>query len=204
MKRELAKRLSAVENFADPSAELEQYRTPTSIAAHLIHLADIHDDLGTHTVVDLGAGTGMLALGAALRGAERVVGIDIDAVAIDAARRAERHLAPPTAVDWIHGDATRSPLRLDAATVVANPPFGAHEESRHADRAFLETAVSIARVSYTIHNEGSREFVESFAADNGGTVTHAFAAAFELPKQFAHHEAQSETLEAEVFRIDWS
>jgi putative methylase len=107
-------------------------------------------------------------------------------------------------VAWLRADATQAPLRPDGeTTVVMNPPFGAQSGNEHADRAFLETAAEIADVSYSIHNEGSESFVESFAADNGGEVTHAFRAEFELPRQFDHHTDESRTIDAEVFRVEW-
>jgi putative methylase len=85
-----------------------------------------------------------------------------------------------------------------------NPPFGAQSGNEGADRAFLETAAAIGDVSYSVHNAGSESFVESFAEDNGGTVTDAFAAEFELPRQFDHHTTESQSIDTEVFRIEWS
>ncbi|MDL0141456.1 RNA methyltransferase, partial [Halobacterium salinarum] len=52
MKRALARRLGAVEGFRDPDPGLEQYATPTELAAQLIALADLHDDLAGRTVAD--------------------------------------------------------------------------------------------------------------------------------------------------------
>jgi putative methylase len=89
-------------------------------------------------------------------------------------------------------------------TVLMNPPFGAQTGNEHADRAFLATAADLASVSYSIHNEGSVEFVESFAADNGGTVTDAFAAELDLPQTYEFHTDQSRAIDVEVFRIDWT
>ncbi|MFB6070881.1 MAG: METTL5 family protein [Halanaeroarchaeum sp.] len=202
-KRELERRLSALEGFEEPSADREQYRTPSPIAAHVVHLAGLHDDL-TGTVVDLGAGTGVLAIGAALAGADRVVGVEIDPSAIHVARANEEAVGPPVAIDWIRGDGERPPVCLDSATVLTNPPFGAQRGRRHADRGFLGAAADVATVSYSIHNGGSRSFVESFAADAGGTITHAYEATFTLPRQFDHHEEDERTLETEVFRIEWT
>jgi putative methylase len=85
-----------------------------------------------------------------------------------------------------------------------NPPFGAQNGNEHADRAFLSTAADIADISYSVHNAGSRAFVESFAADNAGEVTHAFAAEFDLDNQFDHHAADRAEIDTEVFRIEWS
>lgn len=202
-RRRLAQELGVVAGFENPRAPLEQYHTPPDLAAHIVHHADLQGDIEGRTVVDLGSGTGMLALGAALRGPERVVGVELDPAPLATARDNERKVAAQPAVAWIRGDATRAPLCLDDATVLMNPPFGAQDGNEHADRAFLETAAAVAQVSYSVHNAGSREFVEAFAADAGGEVTHAFAAEFELPRQFEFHEAERRTLTAEVFRVEW-
>jgi len=85
-----------------------------------------------------------------------------------------------------------------------NPPFGAQSGNEHADRAFLAAAADVAGVSYSIHNDGSREFVESFAADNGGDVTDSYRTEFELPRQFDFHDEEKRTIDAEVYRIEWS
>ena len=208
-RRTLARRLESIEDFSEPSAALEQYLTPPELAAHLCHLAGLQGDFDRR-VVDLGAGTGMLAIAASLSGVDRVAGIDVDPDALAVARRNERAVGPDrdgsggSGIQWLRGDAARHPFSLTDATVLSNPPFGAQRGNRHADRSFLETASEIGAVSYTIHNEGSQTFIESFAADEGGDVTHAFRAEFPLPKQFAFHTEARETLEAEVFRIEWS
>ncbi len=203
-RRRLAQELAVVAGFDDPRAPLEQYHTPPDLAAHIVHVADLQTDIEDRTVVDLGCGTGMLALGAALRGPERVVGIDIDPAPLATARENERRVGAMTDVSWIRGDATRLPIApSDPVTVLMNPPFGAQSGNEGADRDFLETAAEIARVSYSVHNSGSESFVRAFADDNGGTVTHAFAAEFELPKQFDHHTESSRAIDAEVFRIEW-
>jgi len=202
VKRALAKRLAAVEGFADPDPGLEQYPTPADLAAHVLHLADLHGDLAGRTVADLGAGTGMLALAAATRSPARVLAVELDDEALAVGRENERRVDPETAVDWLRGDATRPPLSA-VDTVVANPPFGAQRGNEHADRAFLETAADLAGVSYTVHNAGSEDFVESFAGDRGGEVTHAFAADFPVSAQFDFHTSDREVLDVEVFRIEW-
>ncbi|SDR41957.1 METTL5 family protein [Natronobacterium texcoconense] len=200
-RRTLARELESIADFSDPSPDLEQYLTPPEIAAHLCHLAGLQGDL-ERPVADLGTGTGMLAVAASLAGAQRVVGVDVDPDALAVARDNAAQVGGD--VDWIVGDVTRPPLSPDAdVTVVSNPPFGAQRGNRHADREFLETARTIASVSYTIHNEGSQEFVESYAADEGGEVTHAFRAPFPIERRFEFHTEARETLEAEVFRIEW-
>jgi putative methylase len=211
-RRGLERRLADLATFAEPRLDLEQYPTPADLAAHLLHDADLRGDL-SGTVVDLGCGTGVLALGAALRSPERAIGIERDPAALATARENGRRIDPPTPVAWIRSDATHPPLReggggpapraREDVTVVMNPPFGARDGNRGADRAFLAAAAGVAGVSYSIHNAGSEAFVEAFAGDNGGRVTHAFGAELDLDPRFAHHSAERETIDVEAFRIEW-
>lgn len=203
-KSQLTQQLGVVAGFDDPRVDLEQYRTPPELASYLVHIADLQGDIEGKTVLDLGCGTGMLALAAALRGPERVIGLDIDAGPLQTARENHSRIASTTGVSWVQGDATSPPLRPSGdATVVMNPPFGAQDGNKHADRAFLETTAEIATVSYSIHNAGSAEFVESFVADQDGAVTHAYGAEFDLPKRYDHHDEERRTIEVELFRIEW-
>jgi len=200
----LETRLAVVAGFDDPQADLEQYPTPPGLAAHVVHTADLNGDVEGRLVVDLGTGTGMLALGAALRGPARVVGVDVDRTVLRTAAENRRRVGTTTPVGWVCADATDAPLRPSGpTTVVMNPPFGAQDGNEHADRAFLATAARIADVSYSVHNAGSTGFVESFAADNGGSVTHAFRAELDIDRQFDFHDADTRAIDAEVYRIEW-
>ncbi len=200
----LETQLAVVAGFDNPRVSLEQYPTPPDLAAHVIHVADLNGDIEGRTVVDLGMGTGMLALGAALRGPARVVGVELDRDAVETARDNRIRVGTKTPIHWVQGDATRVPLcPEEPTTVVMNPPFGAQRDNEHADRAFLATAAELADVSYSIHNEGSREFVEAFAGDEGGEVTHAFEATFRLERQFEFQESDAEDITTEVYRIEW-
>lgn len=203
-KQSLVQALTQVAGFSAPDLSLEQYPTPPELAATLIHRAALTDDILGHTVVDLGTGTGILAIAAALTNASRVIGIDIDPDALAVATQNTTRIDPDLPIDWVCGDATNPPLGLADATVVMNPPFGAQLTARHADRDFLAAARSIGRVSYSIHNQGSKEFITAFAADYGGTVTHAFSAEFTLDRAFDHHTHATKELSVEVFRIDWT
>lgn len=204
-RRDLERRLSAVRGFEQPRLAYEQYQTPAPLAASLLHLAALQGDLQGRPIVDLGTGTGILAIGAALRGAPRVIGIERDAAAIAIARANESSIALPVPVTWVRADAARAPLCPPGpVTVVMNPPFGAQRGHEHADRGFLETAAEIAAVSYSIHNANSEAFVDAFARDHGGTVTHAFASTIPLDRQFPHHDQARREIDVEAFRIAWT
>ena len=199
----LETQLAVVAGFDSPDVHLEQYRTPPEIAAAVIHRADLEGDIADRQVADLGCGTGMLALGAALRGASTVVGVDIDPAPLRTAMANARKVGARSAVGWVCADARAVPL-VDIDTVVMNPPFGAQQTARHADRGFLETAAAIAEVSYSIHNAGSEGFVEAFVEDEGGVVDAAFSATLTVPPTYEFHSAEAATIDAEVYRIRWA
>jgi putative methylase len=222
-RRALARRLGVVQDFQNPKPALEQYATSPEVAASLVHVADQRGDLtagGDHdgdatgrdgrenagtTVLDLGTGTGMLALAAALRGPRRVVGVDVDPAPLRTARDNATKVGAPADVAWVVGDATDLPLSLPGRVVVlSNPPFGAQDGNEHADRAFLDQIREVADVSYTVHNTGSEDFVRAYADDHDAAVTDAFAVELDVDKQFDFHDQNRATVDAEAFRIDWS
>ena len=103
-----------------------------------------HHDLQGETI-DLGTGTGRLAIGAAIMGSKRVVGVDIDDRSISLAR--ENAMMAGVQVDWFVSDIKEVAGRYD--TVIMNPPYGTR--SPHLDVQFLERAFELAPVSYSVH-----------------------------------------------------
>lgn len=84
--RKLEMLLEEIEGFSDPELELEQYQTPSLLAAEVLHFAYMQGDLDD-SVHDLGCGTGILAIGAKVLGARKVVGYDTDPKALELARK---------------------------------------------------------------------------------------------------------------------
>lgn len=200
-RRQLEVMLETLDAFESPQVHLEQYLTPPSVAASLVHEAAIKGDL-EGTVVDLGTGTGILAIAAASYDPSHVIGLDIDR---DALRVANRNIERQRAsVDLVLTSVSSVPLQPPAATtVVMNPPFGAQIGRRGADRPFLEAASSLAQVSYSIHNAESRTFVEGFVAERGGELTDVYAIELDIPAQFSFHDESVASIAAEAYRIEW-
>src|SRR5674476_1074825 len=131
--------LQRLSGYSHPRAALEQYQTPAPLAARLLYHALMKGDIEGKTVCDLGCGTGVLAIGAALLGADCVRGVDSDPKAVEGAKANAGLL--DAHVDFIVADVRDATLpgRLGFTdTVIMNPPFGA--QKAHADRCLLYTS----------------------------------------------------------------
>ncbi|MBN1234833.1 MAG: methyltransferase [Methanotrichaceae archaeon] len=191
-RKQLEMMLERLEGFSRPSFQREQYATPASVAAQMLFLAAMRGELGT--VCDLGCGTGMLAIGAALLGA-KAIGVEIDGEALAVARRNAEKLNVD--VDFIRADVHSLALRgID--TVVMNPPFGAQKASI-GDRAFLSKALKIAKTIYSLHNQGSEGFIRSFVSPC--SVQEIYHMPFPLKRCFEFHSQDVKVIEVELYRI---
>uniref|UniRef100_A0A7J2THQ7 Methyltransferase domain-containing protein n=1 Tax=Archaeoglobus fulgidus TaxID=2234 RepID=A0A7J2THQ7_ARCFL len=194
MKKEIEILLEKLEGFRNPKIELEQYVTPASLASFLAVNAKIFGDL--EIVVDLGCGTGILAIASAVLGAY-AIGVDIDFEALEIARRNARKAGVD--VDFIACDVLDFNLKR-RCTVIMNPPFGI--KKRHADRPFLEKAFEIGEKIYSVHSAGSERFVKKMAGERGFTVTHVWKFMIPLRKTYSFHERPFKEIAVEVFRIE--
>ena len=191
-KRRLEIILEGLEGFSSPSLEWEQYATPARVAADMLYLASLRGDLGR--VLDLGCGTGILAIGAALLGAQ-AVGVDIDPKALRVARSNARKAG--VHVDFIQAD-VRTLVMASVDAVVMNPPFGA-QWSSGGDRQFLIKAMELAPVIYSLHNTGSVGFIRRFVEPC--RVEEVYEVEFPLKRCFDFHSCEVKQIQVELFRI---
>src|SRR3989442_7039316 len=106
-KRQLEIQLDKLKILESPNLKLEQYPVSSEVASELLYMAGFeHNDLDGR-VIDLGTGTGRLAIGAALMGAEEVVGVDVDKRSLALAR--ENAEAAGVRVEWVSPAWRRSP-----------------------------------------------------------------------------------------------
>lgn len=191
--------LQKLSGFSAPKPALEQYATPAVFAAPLLYHAAEEGAIEGKKVLDLGCGTGMLACGAALLGAEEVVGIDLDPAALRIAQGNAALVGAPA--EYVCGEIGPSfpcrPRTFD--TVVMNPPFGA--QRKHADRPFIDCAIASADVVYGIFNTGSRVFIEKYIAGRG-QITNTVRGSFVIPRTFAFHRHDRLEIPVEVMRIE--
>ncbi|HRY75694.1 MAG TPA: METTL5 family protein [Methanoregulaceae archaeon] len=197
--KQLEMALQRLEGFSNPDAALEQYVTPAPLAARLLFHAAMKGDIGGKTICDLGSGTGILAIGAALLGAVDVVGVEIDAHAAGVAR-ANADLIDVD-VDFIVAD-IREPEVCSSIgkkdTVVMNPPFGA--QNVHADRPFIDCALAAAPVIYGIFNAGSCQFIQTYTAGRA-TISETVGTKLSLRRTFSFHTRDVLEIGVEILRL---
>jgi putative methylase len=200
-KHHLEKKLAEVTPHPNPNAYLEQYTISPKVAAEILYLATYtYDDIINKTVVDLGCGTGRLAIGAVLLGAKEAFGIDIDPLAIKVAKDNAKKLAVEKKTNWIIADI--NVLHGHFHTVLQNPPFGV--QKRSADRAFLEKSLELGQRIYSLHKSGkrNREFIKRFIEKRGGKVTGIFHMEMTIPKLFEFHTKERRDIEVDLYRIE--
>jgi putative methylase len=188
--------LERLEGFATPDPGKEQYRTPAPLAARLLFHAWSRGDIDGKRVIDLGCGTGVLSVGAALLGAGEVIGVDIDPAALQVAKRNAD--SQNVAVSLIAGDLADPALveKLPSGdTVVMNPPFGA--QKTHADRPFIDAALRLAPVSYGIFNAGSRSFLTAYIQGRG-EVDEVVSGVIPIKKTFSFHTRDVQEIPVEI------
>jgi putative methylase len=194
-RKDLEIALQRVKPFTAPNPTDEQYPTPASIAADVMFLAYSQGDIAGLKVADLGCGTGMLGIAAALLGAREVVGLDKDQAALDLAKENARVMG--VEVRLCKGDVSEILENVD--TVVMNPPFGS--QKKHADLPFLEKAMEIAEVSYSLHNASTQDFLLKLVTSAGrrGEVLKRYK--LEIPHTFAFHKKAKRDVEVLLLRI---
>jgi putative methylase len=147
-KLELERLLSRVEPHSKPKPDIEQYTIPADVAARMLYVAAYTgNSIVGKSVLDLGCGTGRLALGAAFLGAKNVVGVDVDKTAIRIAVENARKIGLKGKVDWLLADLSAVGGQFD--TVLQNPPYGV--QTARADRRFLEKALEVGKTVYSLH-----------------------------------------------------
>jgi len=200
-KLELEKAIAGIQPHPSPKAYFEQYTIPPDVAAEILYIATyIYDDIAEKTVVDLGCGTGRLAIGAALLEAEETFGVDIDQLAVKTAKKNAEKLKVNKKTNWIIADI--EVLRGHFDTVLQNPPFGVQRKG--ADRKFIEKALEIGHKVYSLHKSGesNRKFIKRFIELHGGKVTGIFPMEMTIPKMFEFHTKRKHSLKVDLYLIE--
>jgi len=216
-KLDLERFLTKIKPNPFPKANLEQYTLMESTAASVLYLAAYaYGDIKGKKVLDLGCGTGRIALGAAFLGASSVVGIDIDVDVVKVAVENSTAVELQDKASWVAGDIEAIAGKFD--TVVQNPPFGV--QRRAADRRFIEKALEVGEAVYSIHNHPfsdsrllsrlksgggrllkveSSPFIARFVESRGGTVDAVYALPLVIPHMFDFHTKAKQEIVVDLY-----
>lgn len=200
--------MDGVPTIPGPRAELEQYRTPTRVATDLLLAAHADGAIEGRRVLDLGCGTGLFAIGAALLGARQATGVEVHPDAIRLANAAAT-VAGVAQKTWFVASDIAS-WRADPGlfdTVIMNPPFGAQKGNKHADRLFLERAEQAVRPNGTVWFlalERTEGFLGTFAKSLGASIDRVGAWDYPLVATMAHHEKEAQLVRVGGYRLAWT
>lgn len=195
-KRQLEVKLGKLKTLESPQLRLEQYPVSPEVAAELLYMAGFeHDDIHGKEIVELGTGTGRLAIGAALMGARSVLGVDVDERTLILARENAAGLG--AVLDWATQDIEDVKGKFD--TVLMNPPYGTR--LRHHDINFLLKAFQLAPVTYSIHKSSTRDYLSGFVKKQGRIVDEIRSMRMAIPNLFSFHKKKWAGIEVDVYRI---
>lgn len=194
-KRQLEILLGRLETLENPQLGLEQYPVSPEAASELLYMAGFeHNDLEGN-VIDLGTGTGRLAIGAALMGARETLGLDVDKRSVGIAARNGKKTQ--VEVDWVVGDL--SAITGGFRTVLMNPPYGTR--SPHEDTRFLSRAFELAPILYSIHKSSTRRFLFQFVKERGRKVDAVRSMSMQIPHLFDFHRKKLKAVSVDLYRI---
>lgn len=166
-KQTLAVELSKFAVFDDAKQNLEQYSTDSEVAADILWAAHMQEWIKDKTVIDLGAGTGILGIGCLLLGAKKVTFVEVDKDSIKVLEKNIEQLKEEfeiiAEIEIKNADIKDvNPETFEKADVVVqNPPFGTQE--KNTDALFLEKAMQLSDKVITMHKSVTKTFIEELA-----------------------------------------
>jgi putative methylase len=182
------------------SVELEQYSISGDLAARwLTDIAAFSDLAEGCTVADLGAGNGVLGLGALAMGAGRAMLVEADQAACEVAKSNAESLGFADSVEVIRATLGSDSVDIGSADVViSNPPWG--RQTPRADRPFLEAMIAAATPTHLLHSAEATHIQPLFEAV-GWAAERYGEADFALPAAYSHHSRQRGRTRAAFWRL---
>ena len=198
--RRLAILLSGLEPHPSNSVELEQYTTDGDLAARWLADVAAFGDLSEGCkVADLGAGNGVLGLGALAMGAGRAILVEADEAACDVTKSNAESMGFADSVEVIQATLGSDSVDLSSADVViSNPPWG--RQTPRADRPFLEAMIAAAVPAHLLHSAEATH-IQPLFEDAGWTAERYGEADFALPAVYSHHSRQRGRTRAAFWRL---
>ncbi len=100
--------------------------------------------------------------------------------------------------EFLHEDVKNFTKKADV--VVQNPPFGT--KVRHADTEFLEKAMQLSKVIYSVHKATSKGFVQALCRDRGFEITNIWYYKLPLKASLKWHKRKIYHVDIACFRLE--
>lgn len=193
--------LSQLYGFEKADVRLEQYATPSPIAADWLWKAAFKQDIAGKVSVDAACGPGILGCGALLLGAKRVIFVDKSEEAITLAKKNVEKLENEYEIGKSEFSCSDiADFEGKAETILQNPPFGT--KIKHHDKIFLETAFKVGKVVYSMHKDVTRTFVEAMARDSEFKITDVWHYDFGLKQTLPWHRRKNYVVKVGLWRME--
>ena len=197
--KNLISELEQIETFSDPKEYLEQYQTSPQIAGEIFHYINQNYDLKNYKIADLGCGTGILGLSAALCGCENVYLYDIDEEALEIAKQNAQNLNVEKNIKFelmdVHDLRDAQNFNKFFDLIITNPPFGIRSENG-ADIEFLKTGTKICKGTiFSLHKLSTLNYLKKFYNKNGIKEVNSFSIEYDLPKTYKFQKNKKTKIE---------
>jgi len=184
----IKEQLLTIKTFTKPKAQLEQYTTPSDIAAQIV--TEWKEQIIGKTVLDLGAGTGMLGIAALLIGAKKVLFIEKDKEAVRILEENLEQVALRDKAEIITSNLNLTDIEAD--TTIMNPPFGTRKE--HADREFLDYALSHSSFVISMHKTSTLDAIVKHIQGLKARVVMVSDLSYVLEHSMEHHTKEKQAI----------
>ncbi|MHA1832231.1 MAG: METTL5 family protein, partial [Candidatus Helarchaeota archaeon] len=191
--------LEELDIYKNPNFKLEQYPIDSNCAADVLFIADMSfGDIQDKILIDLGCGTGILSIGAALLGAKKVYAVDLDRNAILIGKNNAKKLGLNKKIKWFVSNIEDFNKKGD--TVVQNPPFGIRSK-KHMDIIFLKRAISLGKICYSIHKKGekNRMFLTKYINNLNATISNIIPLKIKVPKLYNFHVKEKVEIDVDLY-----
>ena len=179
--------------------ELEQYSTSGDIAASWLAQIAAFGDLSTDSsIADLGAGNGILGIGAALMGVSQVVLVEVDEKACFVAFQSIEQACVSDSVE-ISCKRVDDSLDLSGADlIISNPPWGTQKAK--SDRPFFDAIIRSNTIAHLMHSAEATH-IEAIFESAGWEVERYWETDFALPAAYSHHYSRQGKTRAGFWRL---
>lgn len=201
--------LSRLEGFYEGKVRIEQYTTPSEIAAEVLWNAYLLGDIEGKDIADLGCGTGVLGIGAGLLGAKKVLFIDVDEQALESAKKNFLRIKSEGCTNKVKSIKEMNNAEFvqreigsynkEVEIVLQNPPFGTKDKGK--DIHFLEKACMLAKIVYSFHKSETLEYIKGFADKKKILITHIWSFRWPLKQSYRFHSRRIKRINVSCLRF---